>query len=115
MIPCAVCKFVPLSWQPVEGLIFQSCPMSYCRGGLRFGSLAAVYYGVQGLMGVARAKEDLRNTVAAGLTSGCLFGALYCEPLMPPPPPPRAPGRPPLLGLSAEGVGRVSLLLEARR
>ena len=51
-----------------------------CRGGLRFGSLAAVYYGVQGLTGVARAKEDLRNTIAAGLTSGCLFGAIYCAP-----------------------------------
>ncbi|KAK9865050.1 hypothetical protein WJX84_003383, partial [Apatococcus fuscideae] len=52
-------------------------PTADNRGGLRFGSLAAVYYGVQGLVGVARAKEDLQNTVAAGLTSGCLFGAVY--------------------------------------
>ncbi len=44
------------------------------RGGLVIGGLAGVFYGVQLLSSVARAKRDYKDTMAAGLATGMVFG-----------------------------------------
>ena len=46
-----------------------------CRGGLLFGGLAGVFYGVQLLSSIARARRDYQDTMAAGLATGVVFGA----------------------------------------
>lgn len=45
------------------------------RGGLLLGGLAGVYYSVQLLSSIARAKRDYRDTMAAALATGIVFGA----------------------------------------
>ena len=45
------------------------------------GGLAGVFYGVQLLSSIARDKRDYRDTIAAGLATGLVFGvacAYYC-------------------------------------
>ncbi|KAK9806785.1 hypothetical protein WJX72_002738 [[Myrmecia] bisecta] len=46
------------------------------RGGLRFGSLCALFYGVQGLSAVARGGAGWQDTVLAGTITGAVFGAM---------------------------------------
>ena len=50
------------------------------RGGLVIGGLAGVFYGVQLLSSVARAKRDYKDTMAAGLATGMVFGVACARP-----------------------------------
>ena len=53
---------------------------SHRRGGLVIGGLAGVFYGVQMLSSVARAKRDYKDTMAAGLATGMVFGVACARP-----------------------------------
>lgn len=53
--------------------------LRYRRGGLRFGALTGLFFGVQLLSSIARDRRDMQDTVNAALVTGGLFGAL-CEP-----------------------------------
>ncbi|KAL4437449.1 hypothetical protein ABPG75_004588 [Micractinium tetrahymenae] len=44
------------------------------RGGLHFGGLAAVFYGVQMLSGVYRGRRDFLDAAHGGLAAGAVFG-----------------------------------------
>ena len=44
------------------------------RGGLVIGGLAGTFYGAQLLSSIARAKRDYKDTMAAGLATGMVFG-----------------------------------------
>ena len=44
------------------------------------GGLAGVFYGVQLLSSVARAKRDYKDTMAAGLATGMVFGVARARP-----------------------------------
>jgi len=46
-----------------------------CRGGLRFGALAGLFYAVQQVSSTARAEKGLQDTVIAGTATGAVFGA----------------------------------------
>ncbi|CAL8462070.1 g1601 [Coccomyxa elongata] len=46
------------------------------RGGLRFGALTGLFFGVQLLSSIARNKRDMQDTVNAALVTGGLFGSL---------------------------------------
>lgn len=46
-----------------------------CRGGLRFGALAGLFYAVQQISSIARAERGLPDTVAGGTAAGAVFGA----------------------------------------
>ena len=47
----------------------------HCRGGLRFGALAGLFYAVQQISSIARAERGLPDTVAGGTAAGAVFGA----------------------------------------
>lgn len=49
------------------------------RGGLRFGALTGLFFGVQLLSSIARDKRDMQDSINAALVTGGLFGAL-CKP-----------------------------------
>jgi hypothetical protein len=44
------------------------------RGGLVIGGLAGIFYGVQLISSIARARRDYKDTMAAGLATGMVFG-----------------------------------------
>ena len=44
------------------------------RGGLVIGGLAGIFYGVQLVSSIARAKRNYKDTMAAGLATGMVFG-----------------------------------------
>ena len=46
-----------------------------CRGGLRFGALTGLFYGVQLLSSVARNKRDMQDTIYGALITGGVLGA----------------------------------------
>lgn len=46
-----------------------------CRGGLRFGALAGLFYAVQQVSSIARAEKGLQDIVTAGTATGAVFGA----------------------------------------
>ncbi|KAK9906560.1 hypothetical protein WJX75_004165 [Coccomyxa subellipsoidea] len=46
------------------------------KGGLRFGALTGLFFGVQLLSSIARDRRDMQDTVNAALVTGGLFGAL---------------------------------------
>lgn len=57
-----------------------------CRGGLRFGALAGLFYAVQQISSIARAEKGLPDTVAGGTAAGAVFGATgedghHCMPI----------------------------------
>ena len=52
------------------------------RGGLVIGGLAGVFYGVQLLSSVARARRDYKDTIAAGLATGMVFGVACAQPIL---------------------------------
>ncbi len=45
------------------------------RGGLRFGALAGLFYAVQQVSSIARAKKGLQDIIVAGTATGAVFGA----------------------------------------
>ena len=54
------------------------------RGGLVIGGLAGTFYGVQLLSSIARAKRDYKDTMAAGLATGMVFGIARAQRVMAP-------------------------------
>ena len=44
------------------------------RGGLRFGGLTGLFYGVQMISSVARNRRDMQDTILAALVAGAFMG-----------------------------------------
>ena len=66
---CSVCtKLTPFT------TLFNNS-MSMRRGGLRFGALTGLFYGVQLLSSVARNRRDMQDTIYAALVTGGVLGA----------------------------------------
>ena len=45
------------------------------RGGLRFGGLTGLFYGVQMISSIARNRRDMQDTIWAALLAGAVMGA----------------------------------------
>lgn len=59
----------------MPGLVELSQRVHKCRGGLKFGMLAGLFYAVQQVSSVARAEKGLQDIVVAGTATGAVFGA----------------------------------------
>ena len=46
----------------------------YGRGGLRFGALTGLFYGVQMTSSIARNRRDMQDTILAALVAGAVMG-----------------------------------------
>ena len=44
------------------------------RGGLRFGGLTGLFYGVQMTSSIARNRRDMQDTILAALVAGAVMG-----------------------------------------